>query len=120
MPSERDIKSDAILRLICQDSHTIHTAQGRSSSCFKHRHGEKEPLSVSLKHLKCCPVSGIFHLFFPPLRTCGINCIFWPDSPALILLAARKGEEERWECQRGSTQQLRVINHCQGGEGDGG
>lgn len=117
MPSERDIKSDAILRLICPDSHTLHTAQGRSSGCFKRRRGTLIRVSETSKML---PRVRDFPPFFPPLRTCGIDCIFWQDSPALILLAVRKGEEERWECQRGSTQQLRVINHCRGGEGDGG
>lgn len=60
MPGERDIKSDAILRLICQDSHTLHTAQGRSSSCFKR-------ICVS-ETSKMLPRVRDFPPFFPPTK----------------------------------------------------
>lgn len=68
-------------------------------------------------------VRGIFQPFSPPLTTCGINRFFffcWPDSPTLILVSCERREEEkeRWECQRGGTRQLRVINHCHGGGRD--
>lgn len=64
-------------------------------------------------------MSGFFHLFSQ-----------WEHVASIVSLArfshfnppceCRKGEEERWECQQGSTQQLRVINHCHDRERDGG
>lgn len=50
---------------------------------------------------------------------------FWEHVASIVFLAIsshfnlKKGEEERWECQRGSTWQLRVINHRHGSERDG-
>ena len=123
------IMSDAVLRRACWSSHSLNTTQGTflPLSC----HGKVWTLIYCIClgttwisfHLHVDQYQG-FSTFFPPLRTCGINrfffsFFFWLDSPTLILLLVRqseRGEKERWECQRGSTQQLKVINHCHDGE----
>lgn len=57
---------------------------------------------------------SVFPLFFP----------HWEHVASIVFLAGfshfnpscehREKGKERWECQRGSRQQLRVINHCHG------
>lgn len=87
-----------------------HTAQGHSSSCL----GTDMVwalIYMSVNNPICWLMSGFFHLFSQ-----------WEHVASIVSLArfshfnppceCRKGEKERWECQQGSTQQLRVINHC--------
>lgn len=99
----------------CWSSQSLDTAQGHSCT----------PGDIYVRFLSSrWPISGVFpSYFYSPL--CEhvalilyflLHFLAWL-SPALIaLLVRRRGEKERWECQRGSTRQLRVINHCHDGE----
>ena len=99
------------------DPHTVSTQLGHMTlvvwSVWTLQTNDPKCLPMSEGFSNLPPAENMWHWSF-------FFFFFWPDSPTLILLSCERREEEkeRWECQRGGTQQLRVINHCHGGGRD--
>lgn len=105
--------SDSELRLTCWSSRSL--THGHSSIVLALTRGTL--IYMPVNNLICSPISPFSHV-----ASVVFFFFFWLTSPTLILFLAssERRKKERWECQRGSTRQLRVINHCHGRERDGG